>query len=193
MKKIAYDEVRDIAAYEKIRPDFRARIVALKAPRRMAVGDRMTLLFENRDTVLFQIQEMMRVERIVHDEAIHHEIDTYNQLVPGHNELSATMFIDVSDATRIREVLDGFVGLPQGCVWIEVGGERVDAIFDLDQSTETRVSAVQYVLFRFSDAQAALFADAAVPAALRVEHPNYRQQIPIDGDMRASLRADFTA
>lgn len=193
MNKLSYDEIRDIAAYEKTRPEFRTRIVAIKARRRMAVGDRMTLLFENRDTVLFQIQEMMRVERIVHDEAIRHEVDVYNQLVPGRNELSATMFIDVSDAARIREVLDSFVGLPQGCVWMDVGGRRVDAIFDLDQSTETRVSAVQYVLFRFSDEEAALFVDAAVPASLRVEHPNYRQHIPIEGELRESLRADFAA
>ena len=193
MNKIAYDEIRDIAAYERTRPEFRKRIIAMKAGRRMSVGERMTLLFENRETVRFQIQEMMRIERIVHEDAIRHEIETYNQLVPGENELSATMFIDVSDATLIREVLDGFVGLPQQCVWIDVGGERVDAIFDLEQSMDTRVSAVQYIKFRFTGTQAALFSDPAMPAALRVEHPSYRHVIAIEGELRESLRRDLEA
>ncbi|MBL0174280.1 MAG: DUF3501 family protein [Ignavibacteria bacterium] len=193
MNKIAYEDIRDIAAYEKIRPEFRRRIIAVKASRRMPVGDRMTLLFENRDTVLFQIQEMMRVERIVHEAAIRHEIDTYNHLVPGELQLCVTMFIDVSEATRIKEVLDSFVGLPQDCVWIDVDGERVPAVFDLEQSTDTRVSAVQYLTFTFTSGQARRFMDASVPAALRVEHPNYRHVVPVDGELRDSLIADLRA
>src|SRR5215212_2686297 len=103
MKKVELAEILNIAEYEKVRQDFRKRIIELKKKRRVAVGPNVTFVFENHDTVLSQIQEMVRAERLVHDEAIQHEIDTYNQLLPEADELAATMFIELPDQSRIRE------------------------------------------------------------------------------------------
>lgn len=97
MKKIEYSEVKNIYEYEKIRNDFRNYIIDLKKRRRVEVGNRISIVFENRDTVLFQIQEMMRAERMVDDNEIKFEVDTYNDLIPEKNELSATLFIEVDD------------------------------------------------------------------------------------------------
>ena len=105
MKPIELAEVKDIAEYERIRPALRARVIALKNDRRIAVGPHITFLFENRETVLAQVQEMMRAERIVHEDKIQHELDTYNRLLPDDGELSATMFIEVTDPGRIRQEL----------------------------------------------------------------------------------------
>lgn len=95
MRGVRRDEVLDLTGYEKLREVFLARTIALKRPRRISVGDRLTFVFENRDTVLFQIQEMLRVERTVKEEKIEEEIAVYNELVPGANELSATLMIEI--------------------------------------------------------------------------------------------------
>src|SRR5437870_4731867 len=106
MKPIGISDVMNIAEYEKIRPEFRSRIIELKNRRRISVGPKITFVFENRDTVLSQIQEMMRAERIVHEDKIQNEIDVYNQLLPGQNELSATMFIEITDSDQIKAELE---------------------------------------------------------------------------------------
>src|SRR5689334_12238838 len=103
MKKVEPSEILNIAEYEKARQEFRRRIIELKKKRRVAVGPCVTFVFENHDTVLSQIQEMMRAERLVQDDAIQHEIDTYNSLLPEQNELAATMFIELPDQSHIRE------------------------------------------------------------------------------------------
>ncbi|HEY8459947.1 MAG TPA: DUF3501 family protein, partial [Blastocatellia bacterium] len=154
MNKVAFSEILDIAQYEKARDEFRRRIIALKKNRRLPVGPRVTFVFENHDTVLFQIQEMMRAERIVNDDAIQHEIDTYNQLLPGKNELAATMLIELTDPARIRDEITKFHGVNSGeNTYIQIGDERLPGVFDAGQSDERRISAVQYVRFRFNDAQ----------------------------------------
>src|SRR5262245_30332697 len=102
MNKVVRSEILDIARYEKARDEIRRRVIELKKNRRLQVGPMVTFVFENHDTVFFQIQEMMRAERIVNDDAIQHEIDTYNQLLPDENELAATMLIELPDAARIR-------------------------------------------------------------------------------------------
>src|SRR5689334_3114647 len=102
MEPITISEIKNIAEYERVRSEFRARIIEIKKHRRVAVGPMVTFVFENRDTVLSQIQEMMRAERIVHDDKIRHEIDVYNQLLPGPNELSATMFIEITQNDQIK-------------------------------------------------------------------------------------------
>ena len=95
MRGVRRDEVLDLVAYERIRPEFLEKTIQLKKPRRISVGDRLTFIFENRDTVLFQIQEMLRAERTVKEEKIEDEIAVYNELVPHANELSATLMIEI--------------------------------------------------------------------------------------------------
>jgi hypothetical protein len=192
MNKVTRSEILDIAQYEKIRTEFRSRIIALKKRRRLAVGSMITLVFENHDTVLSQIQEMMRAERIVSEKAIEHEIETYNQLLPEANELAATMFIELKDAAHIREGIIRFHGLNDGeATYLQVGEERLPAIFAAGQSDDQRISAVQYLRFNFTDGQRAAFASGAAAVMLVIDHPNYKQTAPIDGELRWELAGDL--
>jgi hypothetical protein len=192
MNKVARSEILDIAQYEKVRNEFRSRIIALKKKRRLGVGPMITLVFENRETVLSQIQEMMRAERIVDEKAIQHEIDTYNQLLPEHNELAATMFIELKDAGRVREEITRFHGLNSGeATYLQVTDERLPAIFVAGQSDDRRISAVQYLRFRFTDGQRDAFVKGGGEVKLVIDHPNYKHLALIDGELRKELAGDL--
>jgi hypothetical protein len=192
MNKVTLPEILDIAQYEKARDQLRRRVIEMKKNRRLPVGPMVTFVFENHDTILFQIQEMMRAERIVNDDAIQHEIDTYNQLLPGENELAATMLIELPDAARIREEITKFHGVNTGeATYIRIGDERLPGVFDARQSDDRRISAVQYVRFRFNDAQREAFATGAKETRLVIDHPNYRHDALIDDAVREELAKDF--
>ena len=192
MNKVVLSEILDIAQYEKARDGFRRRVIELKKHRRVAVGPMVTFVFENHDTVLFQIQEMMRAERLVNDDAIQYEIDTYNQLLPGENELAATMLIELPDAARIRDEITKFHGVNTGeATYLQIGDERAPGVFDAGQSDDRRISAVQYVRFRFNGAQRAAFVTGAQEARLVIDHPNYRHDALIAGAVREALTKDF--
>lgn len=195
MNKVARSEILDIAQYERVRHEFRSRIIALKKRRRLGVGPMITLVFENHETVLSQIQEMMRTERIVDDKAIQHEIDTYNQLLPEHNELAATMFIELKDEGRIRQEIAKLHGLNSGeATYLEIGGEqltRLPAIFAAGQSDDRRISAVQYLRFRFIDDQRDAFVNGEAAVKLVIDHPIYKHIEPIDGELRKELAGDL--
>jgi len=192
MNKVELSEILDIAQYEKRRDAYRRRVIALKKNRRLPVGPRVTFVFENHDTVLFQIQEMMRAERIVNDNAIQHEIDTYNQLLPGENELAATMLIELPDPTRIRDEITKFHGVNTGeATYLQIGAGRLPGVFDVGQSDDLRISAVQYVRFRFNDAQRDAFATGENDARLVINHPNYHHEASITGAVREELAKDF--
>jgi hypothetical protein len=187
---LALDEIVDLDAYEPVREAFRARVQEAKRARRVGVGDRVTLLFENRETVRFQVQEMMRVERIRTPERVQHELDVYNELVPGPDELSATMFIEITDSDRIRAELDLLLGI-DACVYLELGAERIRARFDDAQLEEDRISAVHYLRFALPPGAAARLADAATPARLAIDHARYRHATELSPALRASLAADL--
>lgn len=169
MRPVEVSELKNIAEYELLRPERRPAMIALKDRRRVRVGDHLTFLFENRDTVWYQIQEMMRIERIVRPEDIAHEVETYNELIPGPDELSACLLIEYETPeerdVRLRELL----GL-ENHVWLEAAGERSRAIFDGRQIANERLSSVQYVKFRLSPNQAAHFREGA---GIVVDHPHY--------------------
>src|ERR1700741_1500029 len=105
MKKIALDDILGFSAYEKVRQEYRQQIIDKKKSRRVAVGDKVSLVFENRDTVIFQIQEMLRAERIGDLDKIREEIAVYNELIPNPGELSATLFLEIEDQTHLRDDL----------------------------------------------------------------------------------------
>ncbi|HEU0174984.1 MAG TPA: DUF3501 family protein [Blastocatellia bacterium] len=192
MNKVELSEILDIARYEKGRDAYRRRVIALKRNRRLPVGPRVTFVFENHDTVLFQVQEMMRAERIVNDDAIQHEIDTYNQLLPGENELAATMLIELPDPARIRDEITKFHGVNTGeATYLQIGDGRLPGVFDAGQSDELRISAVQYVRFRFNDAQREAFVTGANEARLVINHPNYHHEASITGVVRDELAKDL--
>ena len=194
MRPLAPDDLLDIAAYEAERPAFRERVIALKKRRRAQVGALVTLVFENRDTVRFQVQEMMRAERIVAPERIQEELATYNQLIPGPNELRATLLIEITEQARLREILDQFIGVDKGgTTFLVIGGERVEAEYEGGRSKEDRISAVHYVTFPMTASQAQAFADGVAPAALEVSHRGYEASSPLSPEMRASLAEDLRA
>jgi len=190
MRKVDPSEILDLTAYEKIRPAFLEKTIERKRARRIHVGAALCFLFENRDTVIFQIQEMTRAERTVDEKAIAEEVAVYNELVPGEGELSATLMIEIPDRASIRPQLDRLIGIDEH-VFMDIGDETVKATFDEKQFEEDRISAVQYIRFPLGKELAARFRDPSVPVALRVDHPNYSGRTPIEGESRASLAADL--
>jgi hypothetical protein len=192
MKPVDPAEVLDIAAYERVRPEFLRRMIEHKRPRRIAMGDRLTFIFENRDTVLFQIQELTRAERTVDPAEIAIECRIFNELVPGENELSATLMIEITDTRHVRPELDRLIGIDEH-VFMDVGNAHVRAAFDPKQREEDRISAVQYVRFPLGPELTSRFCEPSTPVRLRVEHPNYRASTEIGGESRASLIADLKA
>lgn len=190
MKKVEPTEILDLTAYEKIRPGFLERMIELKRPRRVHVGEILCFIFENRDTVIFQIQEMTRAERSVSDAAVAAEVAVYNELVPRDHELSATLMIEIPNQTSIRSQLDRLIGIDEH-VHLDIGDESVRAAFDDKQFQEDRVSAVQYIRFPLGRDLATRFRDPSVSVELRVDHPNYAGKTAIEGEARASLSDDL--
>jgi len=188
MKPLELKEIKPLSEYESIRKEFRKEIIDLKKLRRIPLGDRISLVFENRDTILFQIQEMMRVEHIYDPAKIQDELDTYNPLIAGPGELSASLFIEITESKQIKEVLDVLQGIDNGrSVFMEIGQERVYGQFEEGHSKEDKLSAVHYVRFRLSPEQQATFRNGETPAALVVDHPQYRARTPLDQEVRREL------
>jgi hypothetical protein len=187
---VTLDEIVGLARYEDIRSEVRARIIELKKRRRVSVGDRVSFVFENHDTVWFQIQEMLRAEHIVDLDRVREEIAVYNALLPGPNELSATMFLEITELERVREELLRFMGIDE-CVRLEVGSLQLKGLFEPGRAKEDKLSAVQYVRFACPSETAKLLQDPSVPAHLVIEHPNYRESAELPVEVRESLAQDL--
>ena len=203
MRPVEISEVKNIADYELARPELRPRMMALKDRRRVPLGPHLTFLFENRETVLYQVQEMMRIERIVKPEQIAHEVETYNELIPAAGQLSATLLVEFEDARERDRQLRQLVGLERH-IWIEVGGKRVPARFDQRQMDDVRLSSVQYVKWQLDPEQVAAFplqqakvvlAGGPVAQGVRLiaDHPNYQAQYELSAEQREELQRDLTA
>ena len=190
MKPIERAELMDLGAYEQVREHFRARVIALKKARYVALGPNITLLFENRDTVLFQIQEMLRTERITNEKAIAHELDTYNELMPGRSELSATAFIEYPEREERERMLVGLAGIEDD-FYVEAGGERVPVIPDTRGTDPTRTMAVQYLKFSLTPGVRAAIVEKRGPVQIGVDHPAYRAAATLSGATLTSLSDDF--
>ncbi len=188
---ITVDDILDIAQYEKRRPAYRARMIEAKKHRRVHVGPIMTFVFENRDTVLFQIQEMMRVERMVHDEQIQHEIDTYSRLLPTRDELSATLLIEITDKEKIKAILDSLVGLTEHCVYLVIGETEIEAMFDEEQSEEGRISAVQYIRWKLDEQEIERLRFGQAEVSLMIRHPNYHHFTRLTDEQRDAIARDL--
>ena len=185
MNLLTRDDVLSIDEYERQRESFRSRIIALKQRRRISIGPLITMVFENRDTLRFQIQEMIRVERILDPEKVQDELDVYNALLPGANELSATLLIEITDEAKMKEWLDRFMGLDHGPkLAIKAGAETVYGAFESGHSHETKISAVHFVRFRPTASMTAAFADLYVPVTLAVHHHEYHAEASVPGSMR---------
>ena len=192
MKVITVEDLVPYEEYERQRESVRASIIALKQRRRISLGPLITVVFENRDTVRFQIQEMIRAERILDPVKIQDELDVYNALLPGENELSATLLIEITDEATMKEKLDQFMGLDHGeKVAIVAGGEQAFGEFEGGRSHETKISAVHFVRFRPTAAMKMAFADLTRPVTIRVNHGGYSEEVSIPGNMREEWLADL--
>jgi hypothetical protein len=192
MRPLRTSDLAGLEAYARLRDEYRRAVIAYKRTRRMAVGEKVTLLFEDRETLRFQVQEMLLVERIADPQHVQHELDVYNELMPGEGELSATLFIEIEEQSRIRPELDRLVGIDEH-VSLRLGegasARRIAARFDPKQFEEERVSAVQYIRFSLNAEEGALLADLRVPAAVEIDHPSYRRSAPLADELRRSLAA----
>jgi len=183
MKKVERNELLGLAEYEQIRPQFLARIIGEKKTRRLFVCDEISAVFENHDTALFQIQEMVRTERITKEAAILHEVETYNDLVPGDAELSATMFVEIPDAATRERRLAELAGL-EGKIALEVLGTKIAARNETRGVLPDRTTAVHYLKFPLGEELAARLAERRNSGAgalfFLIEHPSLavRKEVP---------------
>jgi uncharacterized protein DUF3501 len=190
MKPLTKDDLIPYVDYERIRNTFRQRIIELKRRRRLTVGEKITLLFENRDTIQFQIQEMIRAERIFDPAKVQDELDVYNALLPADRELSATLFIEITESERLKEDLDSFQGIDRGkTVAIGTGSHLVYGEFEGGHSKEDKISAVHFVRFR----PTAEFLDAIKdsPLSIVVNHSAYQAEALVPEAMRQEWMADL--
>jgi len=195
MEPVKMDEIVDIAEYERIRKDFRGKVMVEKDRRRVCVGPVLTFLFENRLTVLYQVQEMMRAERMVSMEAIRHEINTYNELLPESGGLGASLLIEYTDPSERAEGLRKLLGLHQH-IWLHVGElPPVRGAFDMRQIGDEKLSSVQYLRFALTPEHHEVWAAAGNRGKIRivVDHPAYPHEAVLTAKQAAALQEDFTA
>jgi hypothetical protein len=190
MKPVARSEVMDLGEYAQIREHFRKRIIEHKRQRRIGIGANLTAVFENHDTVLFQIQEMLRTERITREDAILHELETYNELIPAEGELSATIFVEYPDPAERDRMLVALDGLEK-CFYLEVDGRRLPARSETRGVQPGKTTAVHYVKFPLTADAVAAVVNGKPEVAVGVDHAAYAARAVVPDGMLAELRADL--
>jgi hypothetical protein len=192
MKPLTVQDLLSADEYERQRLDMRRRVIDLKQHRRLALGELISVVFENRETLLFQIQEIIRIEKIVSPERIREEVETYNQQNPGPGELSATLFIEVTDAAKVKEILDRLQGIDKGqTLGIRVGKETVYGVFEQGRTKEDKISAVHYVQFRIPEQMKTLFPRFNERMEIFIHHSGYQARTLVPDKMRLSLLQDL--
>ncbi len=192
-RALQLDDIMDLRAYERERDEVRSDVIALKRRRRVPVGPVVSLVFENRQTVLFQVHEMVRAERIVSDDAVLEELRAYNPLIPEPGELSATLFIELTDDEQLRTWLPRLVGIERAVELRLAGGSRVRSVPEAGheaQLTRAEITpAVHYLRWAFSPVEVDEFAGG--PVALAVEHPEYRHEVDLPVETLVELLSDL--
>jgi len=192
MKPIVITDLMNIIEYEKVRNDYRSELMDYKKKRRISLGPNITITFENRKTMKFQIQEMMRAERMVHDNQIQEEIDVYNSLLPLVNGLSATLFIEVTDEAQIRPVLNQFIGLTEvKAIYFGIEDQKIYAEFETGREESNKISSVHYIQFNFKDTAKAAFLDNPQLVKLIINYKNYTYSETINEGMHKSWSEDL--
>jgi hypothetical protein len=191
VKRVERGELLSLAAYEQIRDRFRARIIELKRARRLPLGANMSALFENRDTVLFQIQEMLRTERITVEAQIEHELDTYNALVPADDELSVTVFIEYVDRAERERMLHALAGV-ESRFYVTIDGQRLGGVGPKRGDREDRATAVHYLKFPLAPDQRRALAQGTARVSIGVDHPAYAAEATLPAQALTSLRQDYS-
>jgi hypothetical protein len=183
VEPVSRSEIVDYVTYEEKREEFRARVMEEKKPRRIHIGGHLTLLFENHLTMQYQIQEMIRAERIVKEADIKHEMDTYNELLGGEGEFGCTLLIEIDDPEVRRVKLREWLHLPEKLYLKLEDGSQVWAEFDERQRGEHQLSSVQYVKFKTG---------GRVPVAAGVDLPELKAEAALTTEQRQALGADLT-
>lgn len=190
VRPITRRDIKGPALYGPIRDDYRSRVIALKRPRRVLIGDRVAIVFENRHTLTLQIEEMCRAEGMVREEQIEEEIAVYNEMMPNETSLSATLFVELPADADARKELDKLIGIDEHVVLV-IGSHEIRAQFEPGRATADRISAVQYTRYPLSpDARAAL-TTPGTKVAVVIDHPNYTHRVECSEEMRASLAGDY--
>jgi hypothetical protein len=190
VRPITRRDIKGPALYGPIRDDLRNRVIAMKRPRRVVIGDRVALVFENRHTLTLQIEEMCRAESLTRDEQIEAEIAVYNELMPTENSLSATLFIELPADADAYVALKQLVGLDEHVV-LHIGPHAIRAAFEPGRSTEDKISAVQYTRYPLSPEARAALLTPGTKIAVEIDHPNYRYRVECPEETRASLAGDY--
>ena len=193
MAAITRESLQSLEAYAKARPDFRRRVIAHKKLRTVHVGQHLTLLFEDELTIRYQIQEMLRIERIFEEEGIRHELDAYGPLVPDGRNFKATLLIEYEEVEERREALARLRGIERR-IWLRVSGHApVQPITDedLERENDQKTSSVHFLRWELDEAMAAAF-KAGAALTIGVDHPAYRAAIdPVPAATADALRADL--
>jgi hypothetical protein len=192
MRKLTVADIKDLREYERERDAFRSEIIATKKKRRIPLGDLMTIVFENAATMRFQVQEMARAERMLRDEQIARELETYNELIPADGELSGTLFIEITDKESLQYWLPRLVGIHEHLQFV-VGDSVVPGrAEDVERLTrEETTPTVHYLKFAFTPEQQRAFDTG--PVRLVVDHPEYQADVTLTDEQRDELVGDFAA
>src|SRR5713226_8636731 len=192
MPRIDRASLMTLETYARERPQFRGKVIAHKKHRTLHLGEHVTLVFEDELTIRYQVQEMLRIERIFEEEGIREELDAYNPLVPDGRNLKATMMIEYPDPDERGKRLADLIGI-EDKVWLQVAGHgRVWAIADedLDRENDEKTSAVHFLRFELAAPMRAALARGA-GLSMGIDHPQYRAGVEVPAELRASLAADL--
>jgi hypothetical protein len=191
-QQITRDDLMSLEQYAEQRGEFRQRVLAHKKNRQVALGPNATLYFEDRLTLLYQIQEMLRIEKVFEADGINEELEAYNPMIPNGRNFKATFMIEYADATVRAAQLEKMVNI-EDLVWMQVGEhDKIWAIADedLERSNDTKTSAVHFMRFEIGDEMAQEL-KAGADLQIGVQHAVYTYDVLVEGDTRASLLADL--
>jgi hypothetical protein len=192
MDKLQRSDLYSLENYAAIRNEFRSKVMQHKKHRSIQLGENLRLLFEDRLTIQYQIQEMLRIEKIFEADGIEEELQAYNPLIPDGQNLKAVMMIEFSDVNERKGALEKLIGIDRN-VWLKVDGfAKVSPISneDLDRETEEKTSSVHFMRFEFTPEMITAMKNGASVSA-GVEHPEYQHELIIDENVRQSLADDF--
>ncbi len=189
MKPLTLADIAPIDDYVKTRNPFRQRVIDIKKIRRVDIGSRISVVFENRDTIKFQVQEMCRIEHITRPDLVQQELDVYNDLLPIGQAIGATLLIALNSDDNMAEILRQLSGVEEH-VYLEGHNLKVHAQAETGRSTEEKTSSVHYLTFAFTHDQIEGLAESP-DVALAIHHPNYEYRVSLSSPTKASLVADL--
>ncbi|MCP5143114.1 MAG: DUF3501 family protein [Gammaproteobacteria bacterium] len=192
MQQLTRDDLYSLEKYSEIRKDFRAQVMAHKKPRRISIGKHANLYFEDRLTMQYQVQEMLRIERIFEAAGIQEELDAYNPLIPDGSNWKATFMVEYDDPAVRKVELAKLIGI-ENAVYVQIDGfDRVAPIAneDLERTTEEKTSSVHFMRFELSPEMVASVKGGAA-VKMGIDHPAYQGEVELSPESRAALAADL--